>query len=186
MRIAKTLLAAAVFLALASISGATMIMPSSLQKMTGGSDTIVVGRVQSQSFSGDGGKIVTNVLIGVDQYIKAPAPSNPTTLTVRVPGGTSGGTTMRLDLAPTFADGEEVLLFLRKTGTVYVPYALSYGVYRVAGDGITSKVTGPLFSTGQVYDFNAKKMVLNTVPLGGESLSTFTGRIQAEMAKGGN
>lgn len=186
MRTAKTLLAAAVFLALAAFAGATMIMPSSLQKMTGASDAIVVGRVVSQASGSDAGKIFTSVTIAVDQYIKAPALSNPMTLTVKYPGGTAGGTTMRVDLAPTFADGEEVLLFLRKSGSVYVPYALSYGVYRVEGDGVTTKVTGPLFSTGQVYDFTAKKMVLNTVPLGGEPLSTFTGRIVAEMAKGGN
>lgn len=186
MRLLKTLMAAAVALTLAAGAGATMVLPSSIQKMTTSSDAIVVGRVASQSAATESGKIFTNVVVDVTEWYKSAGVSRPSTITLKIPGGTSGGYTMHVDLAPAFGDGEEVLLFLKKSGTAYVPYALSYGVCRIksSGDGLTTLVDGPLFSTGQVYDFNAKKMVLNTVPLGGEPLSTFKVRIDAAIAKG--
>lgn len=186
MRIAKTFMALAVFLALAASAGATMLIPSSLQKMTADSDAIVLGRVQSQSTAATGAKIYTTVVVAVTEWFKSETISRPLTINLRIPGGTVEGTTMRVDLAPDFESGEEVLLFLKKAESYYVPYALSYGVCRltVSGDGLTTLVGGPLFSTGQVYDFTARRMVLNTVPLGGEPLTTFRGRIEAEIQKG--
>lgn len=186
MRLVKALITAAAAVALSVGAWAGMILPSSLQKMTWTSDAIVVGRVASQTAASEGGKIYTNVVVGVSDWLKAASPARPETVTLKIPGGTSGGYTMKVDLAPSFADGEEVLLFLRKSGTNYVPYALNYGVVRltVSGDGLTTQAGGPLFSTGQVYDFTAKKMVLNTVPYGGEPLSSFKNRISDAIAKG--
>lgn len=179
MKIRSVIAAALLALVMATAAKATIIRPVSLQKMTSGSDAIVVGRIESQSSRTEGNIIVTDVVVSVSEFLKAADSNRPAQIGLRVLGGQVGDLRMEVDMSPRFDNGEEVLLFLRKKSGAYVPFGFSYGVYKigVAGDGLTPRVNGPLFQAGQVYDEKSKTMVGNTVPMGGEALSTFKSRV---------
>ena len=170
----------------AAAANATMVMPSSLEQMVAGSDTIAVGRVTSKTCFADGGKIFTGVTISVTEYLKSYDPDKPAALTLKLLGGTLGTRSMNVDLSPTFQTGEEVLLFLKRADDNYVTYGFYYGVCRITAsqDGLTSMVSGPVYSTGQVYDFVNKTMVLNDLPIGGEPLGACKARILNALALG--
>lgn len=163
----------------AAVCGATMVLPSSLSKMTKESDTILHGTVtRIDPARKEGGIVYTPVVVQATEYLKALGGLKPPEVTVKILGGELNGTKMTVDLAPEFALGEEVLLFLKKSGDKYVPYAFNFGVFKIgaAGQGGLS-VGGALYSTGEVYDFTAQKPVSNDLPLGGELLQTLKSRI---------
>src|SRR5262249_34897140 len=53
------------------------------------------------------------------------------TLRMSVPGGVVGEIGQRVEGAPSFVAGEEVVLFLAARGTVFQPVGLGQGVWRV-------------------------------------------------------
>jgi len=184
MRVSRVIVLTLLTLLLCGAASATMVLPSSIEKMTLGSDLVVRGRIASQSVRAEGATIVTDVVVELAESLKPQA--NPATgsITVKVLGGTVGDTTMKLDLAPAFADGEEVALFLKRNGDRYLIYGLYYGACRIRTDGLTTTVTGPLYQTGQVYDFTTGRMTVNPVPFGGEPWQNFKARVLAVISAG--
>jgi hypothetical protein len=66
-------------------------------------------------------------------------------LTFRVPGGTVGRYRRVIIGAPSFTEGEEVVLFLTSRGpSVPYPFGLSQGVYRVSRASGRAMVMPPL------------------------------------------
>ena len=55
-------------------------------------------------------------------------------VTITVPGGEVGDQGVWVDGAPTFADGEEVVVFLARRGPGWNVNGLALGKYRVEGD----------------------------------------------------
>lgn len=182
----SALIGLALLIWLAPFANATMVMPSSLEQMVAGSDAIIIGIVTAKNSYAEGNKIYTSVTVEVKEYLKSYGSENPSSIELKLLGGTVGTRTMSVDMTPKLETGEEVVLFLKRAGDKYVCYGFYYGVYQIKAskDGLTLTVSGPVYQTGKVYDFTSKTMVLNNLPIGGEPLTVFKGRITSLIAQG--
>ena len=110
---------------------ATTIVPAEFSDMVSGSHAIVHGTVvdvESRT-TGDRRAIETVVTLAIADALKGPAATH---VVFRVPGGTVGRYRRVMVGAPVFADGDEVVLFLRgRAPAMPMPFGLSQGVYRV-------------------------------------------------------
>jgi hypothetical protein len=126
------LLAGVSFLLLARVSGATVLVPTDLKDLSRSAYAIVHGRVVSVQpvWSEDARRIESLVSVSVIDYLKG---NLGDTVTVRVPGGEMGRYRTVMVGAPTFREGDEVVLFLG-TRPPAMPYllGLGQGVYRLA------------------------------------------------------
>ncbi|MBU2550676.1 MAG: hypothetical protein KKB20_19870 [Proteobacteria bacterium] len=163
------------------VARATMVIPSSLEYMTGRAETIVLGRVTGQSAYWEDKVIYTAVAFEVSEYIKGGEPDRPATLEIKVTGGQVGDIRLEMDQAPVFNAGEEALLFLVGDGYKHQVYGIYYGAYRVSpGTRAGSKwVSGPLFDNREVHDLATRQSRSNTLPVGGEDLARFIDRIRS-------
>lgn len=108
-------------LALASWSAAPQTAFSAVMRkatvadLTLQSDLVVRGKVASRDVqaSADGGRIFTVITLEVSETWKGGAPAR---VQVEVPGGELGDIGQVVHGAPRFADGEDVVVFLRKIG----------------------------------------------------------------------
>lgn len=103
-------------------AGALMVS-TSLDDLTDGSDLVVVGRVERlQSCYTGVDNIVTLVSIALDDVLKfTDVPSGP--LTVEVPGGVIGDFRLAVGTSPEFTVGERAVLFLAVHDGVTMPSA---------------------------------------------------------------
>jgi len=99
---------------LITFSGAAQawMLKQSLNDLTEGADTIVVGSVVSTASHWNAGStyIYTEVVISVEESLKGNAGGG--TLNIVVPGGTVGNQKIWTDDAPAFNQGEKAVLFL--------------------------------------------------------------------------
>ncbi len=105
--------------------------------LTRTADTIVVGRVEAlQSVLTARGRIFTQVSVSLEELLKGGPAAG--TITVRVPGGEVGGQRRVIHGAPSFAVGEEVLLFLSRgaDGSLHTRH-LAMGKFSVVTDPST-------------------------------------------------
>jgi hypothetical protein len=113
---------------------AFVVLPADLDDLVRGARAIVYGRVTSvhAELAGDRRHIDTIVSLEASTYLKGDFGPQ---VTFRVPGGEMGRYRSVIVGAPTFAPGDEVVLFLGARGPS-VPYVLglSQGVFRVARD----------------------------------------------------
>jgi hypothetical protein len=123
-------LASVLLLASAKAAAATFVVPS-VEEMARSSDVVVRGRiVDLASRAVAGGRIVTEVEVLVASAWKG-APD--ATVRFLVPGGRAGGLVLRVDSAPTFEPGEEVVLFLSRSGATWRVNGQALGKFRVEG-----------------------------------------------------
>ena len=111
-------LAMALVLLLTFSGGAQALMlEMSLEELTDGADSIVVGTVVSTSshWNAERTGIYTEVVISVEDSLKGPAGKN--TITVIVEGGTVGDITQWVSDTPVFEAGERIVLFLEELNT---------------------------------------------------------------------
>ena len=88
-----------------------LVLELSLEELTLGADHIATGTVSElESRWENDGLIYTYVTLQPEEYLKGDSAADE--LTVKVPGGTVGGITLRVADAPRFAAGERVLVFL--------------------------------------------------------------------------
>ncbi len=132
MRRALALAAPCVVLLAAAASrpaAAATFAATSVEEVARTSDAVVRGRVAGTAARATkDGRIVTEVEIAVGAAWKG-APG--TTVRVVVPGGRLPGVAMRVDAAPAFAVGEEVVVFLSRGGTTWYVNGLALGKFRV-------------------------------------------------------
>jgi hypothetical protein len=128
MRIAALLVVLSSMDAVAS-SAIAMDVPA----LTAASSEVVRARVTSAraEWSGDHRRIVTHLSIDVLDTWKGHATAQ---LTVLQPGGERDGLTQLVPGVATLAPGEEVVLFLARTGPYYRVVGLAQGVYRVSSE----------------------------------------------------
>lgn len=144
------ILAAAACLAVASIAGATVVLPADFSEVVDGSQIIVHGRVSDVRavMTGDRRSIYSLVTLVVRDVLKGtPAAS----VTFRTPNGQVGRYRRIVVGAPEFAPGDEVVVFLRGSGPAApVPFGLSQGVYRVgrSDDGRVVVAPPPVLARG--------------------------------------
>ncbi len=130
---------------------ATVLLPAEFDDMVAGSSVIVHGRildVRGQA-SGDRRTIESLVTLEVEETFKG-RPGR--VVSFRVPGGQVGRYRRVMVGAPVFAEGDEVVLFLRGSAPVLpMPYGLNQGVFRVVRDGSGRALVGsPDAATGRV------------------------------------
>jgi len=144
---------AAAALAIAAAGGtarATTLVPIDFNELAVTADTVVYARVTAITPVLTGQhrieSIVTAEAIG---YIKG---GLGRTVFFRIPGGRIGAFRTVMVGAPTFAEGDEVVLFLGSRGPA-MPYLVGFsqGVYRVVADartGVRMVIPPPAINTG--------------------------------------
>ena len=120
----------------------TTVLPTDFAEMVAGSQVIVHGRVTVvRSYLTAARTIETLVTVAVQDPIKGPAAAQ---VAFRLPTGQVGRYRRVMVGAPEFAEGDEVILFLRgRPPAVPMPFGLNQGVYRVtraAGQATVSPV----------------------------------------------
>jgi hypothetical protein len=111
---------------------AATFVATSVEEVARSADAVVRGRVLSATgrLSRDGRRVVTDVEIAVDRAWKGDPGA---TVKLVVPGGSTGKVAMTVDAAPSFAPGEEVVVFLARRGEGWTVMGLALGKYRVDG-----------------------------------------------------
>ncbi len=109
------LLGTFVLLALVSThQAAALTEKADLSTLTAQADEIVTGEVvRTESFAVEDGRIYTRATVAVTDNLKGVKNAE---VEVVLPGGTVGETTMRMSEAPSFTEGESVILFLKNSG----------------------------------------------------------------------
>jgi hypothetical protein len=125
-------LAAVLLLAAAASAGAATFAAASVEETARSSDAVVRGTVRGarSRLTRDGRRVVTEIDIAVTSAWKG---SPGDTVTVVVPGGSTPGLAMSVDGAPSFEEGEEVVVFLARSGPAWQVMGLALGKYRVQG-----------------------------------------------------
>lgn len=119
-------------LALAAPAAATTFVAATVEEMARVSEVVVRGRVVATSARAIGGRrIVTDVDVEVANAWKG-APER--TVRIVVPGGSLGWIALRVEGAPTFSPGEEVVVFLGRAGRAWRVAGQALGKYRVVGE----------------------------------------------------
>jgi hypothetical protein len=122
---------------------ATLILPASLEELVTGARAIVHGRVVvTEPRWADGHRqIETLVTVRADDYLKGNLGAE---VTFKVPGGQMGPYRRVVVGAPTFREGDEVVVFLNAQAPA-VPWisGLNQGVFRVAQNAAGVKVVIP-------------------------------------------
>jgi hypothetical protein len=133
----RTLVPAAL-LALGLPALASTAVQMDVPALTRAATDVVRGRVVSSTpaWTGDHRRIVTRVTVQVVESWKGTAAG---TLTVVQPGGEIDGIGQRVDGVAPLAGGDEVVLFLERSGPNHRVVGLAQGVYRVSTDGATPR-----------------------------------------------
>ena len=137
----------ATMLAACTLAGAgveaSVVLPASLGELVTGARAIVHGHVVAiEPRWADGRRqIETFVTVRVDEYLKGDLGAE---VTFKVPGGQIGPYRRVIVGAPTFREGEEVVVFLNAQGPA-VPWisGLNQGVFRVGHNAAGVKVVIP-------------------------------------------
>lgn len=177
------LLAAAAVAAAVAPVRATVLVPADLTELSRSASAIVRGTVSLvRSEWADGRRRVeTIVTVSVDQALKGGLTGD---VSFKVPGGDMGRYRSVMIGAPTFREGEEVILFLGGQGPA-LPYllGLGQGVYRVHRDSRTGEarvVTPAWFADAE----SAVRVQRGTADPRGVSVDAFASRVRAAIANG--
>lgn len=163
---------------------ATTLVPVDFSEMARESDLIVHGTVVNVTaqMSGARNTIESVVTLWVTDTIKGAALSQAV---FRVPGGRVGRYRRVMVGAPTFREGDEVIVFLKGTAPAApMPYGLSQGVYRVARRGAAATVT-PLIASeaGRVTRGDPSRRPLAPTAFAAEVRRVLTGAAAAPIRR---
>jgi hypothetical protein len=127
-------------LAIVAPAAASTFMAATVAGVARSSDAVVRGTVISAAGRETaGGRIVTDVDVEVASAWKG-APER--IVRIVVPGGSLGSIALRVEGAPTFAAGEEVVVFLAREGRAWRVSGYGQGKYRVVGDEVRPGLGG--------------------------------------------
>jgi hypothetical protein len=147
------LLAALIGIGLRSAS-ATVLVPMSDAELVHSSELVALAEVLGiESVEIAGPRIVTRITLGVEQMIKGHVADH--TIVLFEPGGRVGDREVRIFAAPEFAVGEQVLVFLRRSGDGTLRTSnLALGKYRVEGAGRDAGQAVRSVPTAEVRDLD--------------------------------
>ena len=132
MRLAPFAITLIATFALAGTARASVAIALSVEELTQKSDLVVRGHVTSQESAWTrSGRIVTTVHLAVDSSLKGQAPA---TVDIRHTGGHVGDVGQQVSGEVAFANGEEVVVFLRRrpgSTTAFGVVGMSQGKFRV-------------------------------------------------------
>ncbi len=138
-------------LGLSTCADAITVLPLSERDLTKRATVIVIGEVEdvSSEFNRDGGTIHTFARIRVTRSLKGEISGDH--ITLRQVGGTVGDQTIVLPGGPSYAIGEEILVFAGPfaQSDAYGVLGIFYGKYDIETDTHTGRktVNGPSFAT---------------------------------------
>lgn len=122
---------AVLLLAFAAPAAAATFVTMSVEEVARSSDVVVRGLVVSREARATrDGRIITEVEIAVESAWKG---ATDRVVRLVVPGGSLGWIALSVDAAPTFEEGEEVIVFLARNGPGYSVSGYALGKYRVEG-----------------------------------------------------
>lgn len=116
MRLFQTIFFSAILITfLIHSEGRSQSIQSEIKNLSEGADMIVTGKVvdQKSEWSSDKSKIYTNVTIQVDEFLKGS--NNQNRIVIKNLGGEVGNVGETYSHVPTFANDEDVLLFVKKS-----------------------------------------------------------------------
>ena len=161
---------------------ATVLVPAEFREIVNGSQVIAFGRIiDTAADMGEGrARTVTFVTMQVATYLKG-GPGE--TIVFSVPGGHVGRYRDVTIGAPTFAVGDEAVVFLRTSGGDHpLVFGLNQGVFRVRVDARTQRrmVVPPalLARTASAETVTRGSATRQVVPL-----ETFGAQVQAVLAE---
>lgn len=166
-RLASLLTAMALVL-IASVAGATTIIPMSDADLVGSSDLIAMGDVTAVTSGTDAdGRIVTRVAVDVARTLKGRVEGD--TIQLTEPGGQVGTRRVVIHGAPEYVVGERVLVFARvgADDTLHTN-ALSLGRYGIGAGGSVARRSFPSIDERGLDDFVAR--IESLVPAGPPTL----------------
>ncbi|BDG07000.1 hypothetical protein [Anaeromyxobacter paludicola] len=133
------LVALGVLLAVPAL-GAVAVQQS-VESLARGSDAVVRGTVTKRSAHWEGGRIFTDVEVQVAEVWRGRTPAK---VTVSVPGGEVGKLGQWVPGAPSFADAEDVALFLTRGAGAgrYGVTGLALGKFSLAGQTAKPNLAG--------------------------------------------
>ena len=170
----------AIVIGAASATNATNIIPSSLEYMTGFSDTIITGYVKDKYSYWEGDKIYTNVSIAVEEFTKNVNNEQSSMIEIKVLGGQVGDTRFEVNQSPVFTIDEKILLFLKNINNTYIIYGFNYGAYKITWDEVQKKefIDGPLFHKETHFNPQTMQQTANTNLYGKQELSIFLNKLK--------
>lgn len=156
-------LALALAIAAAPAAGA-VFRETSVEEAARTSDAVVRGRVERRAprLTPDGRRIVTDVEIAVASAWKGATGER---VVVTVPGGELDGEGEWVDAAPTFTEGEEVVVFLARRGAGFRVNGLALGKYRVVGGRAVPGLEAIAWAPGRVGPGEAKIAAMDVAEL---------------------
>ena len=148
MRKPRLLISFLLILFFSSVSHATTVQRLTLDDLVRKAHKIVVGKiVKSRSFwSGNAKLILTAYTVEVEETIKG-EPSHTIELTTI--GGTVGDRTLHVAGMPSFAAGENAILFVENSGVFSTVVGLEQGRFTVANGEVSNALTELSFPDGR-------------------------------------
>lgn len=148
----KIVITLALLAAVSARPHAVVVIPMTFEQLVSEAAAVVYARVADVrgQWTNDRQGIDSIVTLDALQYLKGDMGAS---VAIRMPGGTAGHIMQVLPGAPTFSDGDLVVLFLKASGPAYpTTLGLGQGVFRVARDARTGAmlVTPPPLKESQV------------------------------------
>ena len=130
-----------------TFSHATTVECLNLDDLVKKASKIVVGKVSnSRTFWSDNGKLIlTSYTIEVQETIKGQASRAVELTTV---GGRIGDLVLHVSGMPSFAQGEDAVVFVENSGTYSTVVGMGQGKFTVTNGEVSNNVTGIAFPDG--------------------------------------
>lgn len=139
----RRVIAAAFLTLIADPALATTVIPKSDAALVRDAGLILEGRVSDvrSEWAAGGAQIHTLVTISVDRIVKNTGAATPSSVTLRVLGGTVGDLTLAIIASPRYTPDEEVLLMLRPDWerTLHPVVGFNQGKFRIVTDAQTGR-----------------------------------------------
>lgn len=115
-------------------------IPQSTEQLVENSSDVIRGRVISQISQWDETHVViyTEVTIKIAEVVLGSV-AKGATISVYVPGGIVNDTGLKVEHAPEFEDGEDVILFLTELDNLYSVTSWEMGKFRVENGNVVEK-----------------------------------------------
>ncbi len=127
-------------LCILGITAKAVTIPQSTEQLVENSSDVIRGKVLSQISQWDETHtyIYTAVSIEITEILLGSA-TKGATISVYVPGGVVNDTGLRVEHAPEFKDGEDVILFLTELDNLYSVTSWEMGKFRIENANVVEK-----------------------------------------------
>lgn len=179
----RVLTALACLLCFVPALSATVLLPAEFREIVAGSQIIVHGRViDVRAEWVDGRRRIESVITVEPAAFVRGTPTSA--VTFRVPGGQIGRYKSLTVGAPSFAAGEEVVLFLRSAGPAMPRiFGLNQGVFRVRVDARGQRMVSTPAATARTE--TPERIVRGAADRRPLPLDQFTSQVRALLQQGG-